>query len=253
MLPLKVRNVAFGQGIPKICVPMVGSDSALLREEAAMISAIDCDLAEWRVDYFEDVEDIEKVKITLREIHAILMEKPILFTFRSVREGGQKEIDSASYFELNKAIIATGEIDLVDVELFNDEKVVREIVKEAHANDVKVVISSHDFHKTPPKEEILKRLRRMQELGADMPKVAVMPQTAADVLVLLDATNTMKETYADRPFITMSMAGMGIISRLTGEIFGSALTFGAAKKASAPGQLNVADLRNILNLLHERI
>lgn len=86
-----------------------------------------------------------------------------------------------------------------------------------------------------------------------MLKIAVMPTNAADVLTLLDASNTMKEQYANRPIITMSMSGKGVISRLAGEVFGSALTFGAAKKASAPGQVSVAELRNILSLLHSSL
>jgi 3-dehydroquinate dehydratase I len=51
----------------------------------------------------------------------------------------------------------------------------------------------------------------------------------------------------------MSMAGKGVVSRLTGEVFGSALTFGAAKKASAPGQVPVQKLRSVLNLLHSNL
>ena len=46
-------------------------------------------------------------------------------------------------------------------------------------------------------------------------------------------------------------AGTGLISRLCGEVFGSALTFGAVGKASAPGQMNAADLNTVLNLIHE--
>ncbi len=61
----------------------------------------------------------------------------------------------------------------------------------------------------------------------------------------------MNEQYADRPIITMSMAGKGVISRLAGELFGSALTFGSAKRASAPGQVPVTELRKVLSLLHE--
>ncbi len=66
---------------------------------------------------------------------------------------------------------------------------------------------NHDFDKTPAKEEIIYRLRKMQEFGAYIPKIAVMPQTVGDLLILLDATYTMKTEYADRPFITMSMSG----------------------------------------------
>lgn len=47
----------------------------------------------------------------------------------------------------------------------------------------------------------------MQELDADIPKIAVMPQNKKDVLTLLSATEEMASEYADRPIITMSMAG----------------------------------------------
>ncbi len=112
-------------------------------------------------------------------------------------------------------------------------------------------MSNHDFFKTPAKEEIVSRLTKMTELNADLPKIAVMPQSEADVLTLLCATNEMKQKYADQPIITMSMAGMGVISRLAGEFFGSVLTFGAAKKASAPGQIAVEDLNTVLQILHK--
>ncbi|EPZ7798013.1 type I 3-dehydroquinate dehydratase, partial [Shigella flexneri] len=71
------------------------------------------------------------------------------------------------------------------------------------------------------------------------------------VLTLLAATLEMQEQYADRPIITMSMAKTGVISRLVGEVFGSAATFGAVKKASAPGQISVNDLRTVLTILHQ--
>ena len=79
----------------------------------------------------------------------------------------------------------------------------------------------------------------------------VMPQNKRDVLTLLAATEEMVTDYADRPVITMSMAGTGVISRLCGEVFGSSMTFGAAKKASAPGQMGVEDLSTVLGLLHK--
>ena len=48
-------------------------------------------------------------------------------------------------------------------------------------------------------------------------KIAVMPQNKRDVLTLLSATEEMVTDYADRPIITMSMAGTGVISRLCGK------------------------------------
>ena len=85
-----------------------------------------------------------------------------------------------------------------------------------------MVGSNHDFGGTPDKADLLFRLRKMQELGADIPKIAVMPRCPGDVIALLDATQEMSGKYADRPIITMSM-GAGVVSRLCGEYFGSAM------------------------------
>ncbi|MCM2536185.1 type I 3-dehydroquinate dehydratase [Neobacillus pocheonensis] len=248
-----VRGITIGEGAPKICVPMVGRTMAGLKEEAAFLKTVDLDLVEWRVDFFEDVEDIAKVKAALSEIRAILTDVPLVFTFRSAKEGGEKEVSTVFYMELNRLVAESGLVDIIDVELFNDEKAVKTLIEAAHANNVFVIISNHDFDKTPAKEEIVSRLRKAQELGGDLPKIAVMPTNTSDVLILLDATNTMNEQYADRPIITMSMAGKGVISRLAGEVFGSAMTFGAAKKASAPGQVPVTELRKFLELVHTNL
>ncbi len=245
-----VRGLTIGEGTPKICVPLVGETIAQLKEESAFLNTIDLDLVEWRVDFFDQVEDIEQVKEALVAIRAILPDTPLIFTFRSRKEGGNKEISTSFYLKLNKTIAETGLADIIDVELFNDESEVKKLIEGAHAKNVFVIISNHDFHGTPAKEEIVARLMKAQELGGDIPKIAVMPTSTADVLTLLDATNTMNEKYADRPFITMSMAGKGVISRLAGEVFGSAVTFGAANKASAPGQVAVKELRSVLNLIH---
>jgi 3-dehydroquinate dehydratase I len=247
---ITVKGITIGEGQPKICVSMIGSSVAQLLEEAEHIKILGADVVEWRVDFFEQVEQIDAVKEALREIRTVLSEIPMIFTFRSAKEGGEKEISPAYYFELNKSIVLTGLVDLIDIELFNEENDVKAIIEAAHAHEVFVILSNHDFHKTPPREEIISRLCKAQNLGGDISKIAVMPTSSADVLTLLDATNTMNEQFADRPFITMSMAGKGLISRLAGEVFGSALTFGAAKKASAPGQVPVKELRGVLNLLH---
>ena len=253
MNPVEVRNIKIGEGIPKICVPIVGVTKEDIINEAKTFDSIPVDVVEWRVDWFEGVFDIEKVKDVLVDLRAALKDTPILFTFRTSKEGGEKAIEPEVYAELNKAVAATGYVDLVDVEAFTGDEIVKEIIEAAHESGVKVVASNHDFDKPPDKDDIVGRLRKMQELGADIPKIAVMPQNKQDVLTLLAATEEMNRCYADRPIITMSMAGTGVISRLCGEVFGSALTFGAAKKASAPGQMGVEDLNTILHLLHKSL
>ena len=250
MNTIKVRDIEIGAGAPKIIVPIVGVTKEDILNEAKTFDSIPVDVVEWRVDWFEHVFEFDKVEDVLKELRTVLGNIPLLLTFRTKKEGGEKAIDTKDYKELNLRAAKTGYVDFIDVEIFTGDDVVREIIDGAHAAGVRVIASNHDFFKTPAKSDIIYRLRKMQDMGADIPKIAVMPQRKRDVLTLLCATEEMVTDYADRPIITMSMAGTGVISRLCGEVFGSSMTFGAAKKASAPGQMGVNDLNTVLDLLH---
>lgn len=253
MKTVLMKNVEFGAGIPKICIPIVGKNKEEIMEQAVGISQTSLDIVEWRMDWFEQVEDVQALKEMAKQLREVFINTPILATFRSRKEGGEKEISSEKYVEINVEIAKSGYVDAIDVELFTGDQEVATIVEKAHEAGVKVIMSNHDFDKTPSYDEIISRLRLMQEKNADIPKIAVMPKNTSDVLTLLQATNDMYTKYADRPIITMSMAGTGVISRLCGEVFGSCLTFGAYKKASAPGQMNVEDLKMMLTTLHNSL
>ena len=250
MNTVKVRNVVIGEGMPKICVPIVGVTKEAILDEARAITKLPADVVEWRIDWFEDVFDFAALEDVMKGLREVLGDMPILMTFRTSKEGGEKAIEDEVYADINIRAAQTGYVDMVDVEVFTGDEIVKRIIDGAHAAGVKVVASNHVFFKTADKDDIVGRLRKMQDLGADIPKIAVMPQNKKDVLTLLAATEEMANEYADRPIITMSMAGTGVISRLAGEVFGSALTFGAAAKASAPGQMGVEDLKKVLTILH---
>lgn len=248
---VEIRDVKLGEGKPKICVPLVGKDNEALLKEIKYLKTLCFDIVEWRMDYHEKVEEIKKMEEVVYLLRNELGDVPLLATFRSKKEGGERAVSDTYYKELNKVIIATGQIDLIDVELFMGEEIVSELVEYAHNRNVKVIISNHDFNQTPKQDEIVKRLCKMQTLGADLPKIAVMPESSQDVLTLLSATNEMVTEYANCPIITMSMSGVGVVSRLAGEIFGSALTFGAAREVSAPGQIPVEKLSGVLQIIHD--
>lgn len=248
-----IRGVAVGEGIPKICVPIVGKTKDEIIKAAEAMKKLPVDVAEWRADWFKDVFDREAVLDVLKELRNVLGETPLLFTFRTKKEGGEKSISENEYAELNLAVAESGLADLIDIEVFIGGNVAEKLIGTIHACGGKIVGSNHDFQKTPEKEEIIRRLRLMQDLGADIPKIAVMPKNKQDVLTLLAATEEMSRLYADRPIITMSMSGDGVISRLSGEVFGSALTFGSAGQASAPGQPEVKELSKMLEILHRSL
>lgn len=250
MKRIKVRNVVIGEGKPKICVSIIGETLAEIIESAEVICELPVDIVEWRADWFLDVKKWESVKLVLSEIRAVLGEKPLLFTFRTKEEGGQREIDKTVYEALCMNSAQSGMIDMLDVEAFFEEGMLTRIKETAQKVNVIVVASFHNFAETPSMEEMFERLMKMEEMGADIVKMAVMPHSERDVLRLLDVTLRMKERNGNVPVVTMSMDRKGMVSRISGEIFGSAITFGAVGIPSAPGQIEVCELDKILNLLH---
>jgi 3-dehydroquinate dehydratase-1 len=248
---VKARNLIIGEGRPKTIVPITGTtaDEALVQAEVIGASA-DTDVVEFRVDFLDVAMEPAKLAALGKQLPALLNGKPIISTFRTQAEGGKKAISDKAYADLYSTLLRAGFSDLIDVEMFRDAAVVKRLVDETHRAGAGVVMSSHDFSGTPEVAEMVSRLRRQQELGADILKLAVMPRDPADVLKLLSATWEMSSRYADRPLMTMSMAGNGVVSRLAGEIFGSAMCFGMIGRASAPGQVEVDKLSTTLDLIH---
>lgn len=253
MKTVKIRNLEIGTGAPKVIVPIVGKTRVEILSKGNELASIPLHVVEWRADFYEDVFQIPEVLETLKQLRAILGDIPILFTFRTKKEGGEKEISSADYTALNQAVAESGDADAVDVEIFSGDEVVAENIANIHNAGKIVVGSNHDFHRTPTQADLIYRLRKMQDMGADIPKIAVMPQSKDDVLTLLSATNEMTRYYADRPIITMSMSSTGVISRLCGEVFGSSMTFGAVGQVSAPGQIPVEQLNAATEIIHNAI
>lgn len=247
--PVRAKDVTIGDGVPAVVVPLLGGTTAELRAQVVGVSGHRADVVEWRVDHFSALRDTAAVLDAARALARLLGPVPLLVTCRTSAEGGAADLDPDAYGELLSALASSGSADLLDVEHRHRTDVVAAAVTAAHHHGVGVIASEHHFDGTPPAEEIVGRLRTMQELGADVAKIAVMPRTRADVLTLLDATREMTEKYADIPVITMSMGQLGVVSRLAGHLFGSAATFASAGAASAPGQVDVEDLRAVLDVL----
>ena len=238
----KVKGVTIGSGRPKICAPLTGTTREALLREAILAREAGADLVEWRIDYYQEVFDEAKVKETLVLIHEMLEGLPLLLTFRTLSEGGSRDI----------SMIDTELVDLIDMELFKIESLEKGLLEEIHQRKIPLVISNHDFKETPADPVLLYRLNMMEHFGASIGKIAVMPNNERDVLRLMELTRRA-HAFVSIPLVTMSMGELGMVSRLAGNVTGSAITFGAldVDHTSAPGQLPVRELRNILNLLHE--
>ena len=256
MQTVTLKNLTLGTGTPKIIVSLMAQDFDAVTQEAECYrtaSGADFDILEWRVDFFRHVATTEEVLAAGLALREAFPETPLLFTFRSRHEGGEVELPLAQYRALLCAAAQSQLFDAIDLELFSgntDEEVLLPVLATAREHNVLTVMSSHDFGKTPSEKEILSRLLRMEALGADIAKIALMPQKREDVLTLLSASIAYSERPSARPLITMSMGGIGVASRVIGELTGSCATFGALRRASAPGQMNISELRTVLTALH---
>ncbi len=259
-----IRDTLIGEGRPKICASIVAGTFEGIIAKAGVIRGLPVDIAEWRVDWFAEafgesrearltMEAVKTITRTLGALKEALGGLPLLFTFRTAAEGGERAMPPGDYEELNLMAAESGGVDLVDVELFTTGNRMQAIADAVHMNQVLVVGSSHDFDKTPPQKELVRRMCLMQDQGADIVKAAVMPRSMADVLTLLAATAEMRERHPQTPVAMMSMGALGVVSRLAGESFGSALTFGAAGRASAPGQVGVEELAGVLEVIHNAV
>lgn len=247
----QVKNIRIGEGKPKICVPLVSYTLLEIIEEIEVIKKYPVDIIEWRMDMYQDIKDINKTMSALQQIRELLADIPLLCTFRTVYEGGKTVLSISEYMKLNSLIITSGNTDIIDIELSQAQETIAFYISLAKEYNVKVLLSNHDFEKTPTKKEIIHRLLSMQNLGCDIAKIAVMPSNKKDVLTLLDATATMDEEHATIPIVTMSMQDIGRISRFTGELFGSSMTFASVKNTSAPGQIDITELHKLLSLVHK--
>ncbi|MGN0363823.1 MAG: type I 3-dehydroquinate dehydratase [Bilifractor sp.] len=239
------NGVVIGEGVPKICVPITGTDREAVLAQAREVVLAEPDLAEWRADCFAGLQNREEMAELLIQLQDILGEIPLLFTCRTVREGGRGQLSAEDYRSLLLWAAGRPEISLVDVEGMNPEVNAGILISRIRELGMPVIASYHNFSRTPKKADLELIFQRLEQTGADILKVAVMPKKPKDVMRLMNVT---AQVHADLPcpVITMSMGDMGKISRISGHITGSAVTFGTCGEASAPGQMPVTELKKLL-------
>ncbi|MEB6677390.1 type I 3-dehydroquinate dehydratase [Acinetobacter haemolyticus] len=230
----------------KTIVPITAKTKEQAIAQAKVIAANqDADLAEFRIDLLDFAADTKQVIALGHELKKVLGNKPVIATIRTHNEGGQLTISDADYGKTYQAYLKQPFMDMLDIEMFRDQQVVKNTVQLAHDKKVLVVMSNHDFKKTPSEDEIVKRLLKQDELGADILKIAVMPQNKQDVFTLMNATLKVSQ-LSNKPLLTMSMGKLGTISRIATANMGGSFSFGMIGEASAPGQIDVTQLKQLL-------
>lgn len=247
---LKIKNKILGEGKPLVCVSVMDSKKEDIVSEVKRLVEKNAEMIEWRVDAFEGVQSPNAVREVLKEIAPVIVDTIFVFTFRSKEQGGMCSLKSESVYDLHQIAAESKVVDFIDVEYFYTEDADVE-VHELQRMGAKVITSHHDFHETPSSDVLFMLLEQMKHSNADIVKLAMMPNSTEDVLRLLSETNHFHKRYPQQPLITMSMGTLGVVSRVSGETFGSCVTFGAGKNASAPGQLPMEQLQEILTALEQ--
>ena len=236
-------RASFSKDRPGICVPVSGrnaSELALSIERAAGHSP---DLLEWRFDGLEH-QDAAAVKACSNLFKELAQGIYTVFTCRTSLEGGAG--DPEDYGAVCLAAAGAGAFDAIDVEAHRDPETVKEIVEHAHALGMDVIASWHDFSGTPSTDELVENALLADRAGGDILKLAVMPDGADDVKVLKEAADRIQR-LTDKRLIIIAMGEAGRVTRVSPREFGSCITFASAGKASAPGQIEIDELRRIMN------
>ncbi|WP_343683225.1 type I 3-dehydroquinate dehydratase [Acinetobacter baylyi] len=241
-----VKNLNIGDLPVKTLVPITAKTREQALAQAKVIAENkDADIAEFRIDLLEFASDTKKVIALGQELNQILKDKPLLATIRTSNEGGKLKVTDQEYEKIYSEYLKKPFMQLLDIEMFRDQAVVAKLTKLAHQKKVLVVMSNHDFDKTPSEQEIVSRLLKQDQMGADILKIAVMPKSKQDVFTLMNATLKVSE-QSTKPLLTMSMGRLGTISRIATANMGGSLSFGMIGEASAPGQIDVTALKQFL-------
>lgn len=247
---LVIKNHIFSGEKPTICVPVVASSDAAILESIEKCIAAGVELIEFRADYYENLLDIEKLLLLVKKISALCKDTAVLFTIRTKAEGGEIDISEEDYKKILLAISHDHHIDLVDCEL---DKVsdFGQFVSSLQDEGVKVVASHHNFAYTYPKAEIINIYERMLAGGADIQKIAMMPKSKEDALLLMSSAIDFNDKHEDSLLVAISMGELGQITRICSGYINSCITFATIENSSAPGQISYENMKEIYSkVLH---
>ncbi|MCP5053231.1 MAG: type I 3-dehydroquinate dehydratase [bacterium] len=144
----------------------------------------------------------------------------------------------------------------VDIEIESGADFKQEIIKTARRHLRKVIISCHNYEKTPAKAELEQVLNRCFSEGADIAKIACLVHSEADSARILslydyDLSDAPGESPNRRQILALGMGEKGKITRVAAPLLGAPFTFAAtsAGKETAAGQLDLETLGLIYEML----
>jgi len=224
--PVSIGPVQLGQ-IPRVVAII---DEFIDMNHIKDLAKIGVDILEIRIDLLGC--DIPSLCLFVDKIKKFTG-FPCIATVRQTEQNRDKRLD------IFKAVIPF--VDAVDIEI--DSSIAHQVI--AHAQTKTIIVSDHDFDKTPDISHLESITAKADLFGAHIIKIATMARHQHDVVRLLEFTSICK-----RPLVTIAMGELGNITRVLAPVFGSLFTYGFVKKPVAPGQMQVSKLIEELRLYY---
>ena len=200
----------------------------------------DADIIEWRADFLAKDEVLTVAPAIFEKFSG----RELIFTLRTIDEGGNIELTDDEYISTIKEISTIYQPDYIDFEYFSHKNRFEEMLDFPN-----LVLSYHNFQETP--ENMMEILSELTSLSPKVVKVSVMAHTEQDVLDLMNYTRGFKTLNPEQEYVTISMGKMGKVSRITSDVTGSSWSFASLDEASAPGQISLSNMKKIREILDE--
>ena len=193
------------------------------------------DYVEVRLDFLKKEQIPKALEIIKKDLNKIVC------TLRPKTEGGRFEGNEKERISIIK-LISEYNPYLLDIE-YNTLKKNKELVKYLKSTKTKLLVSWHDFKKTPKNTELQNKIKQMSKFSRNVKIVSTAKST--------DDSTRMLELYSKKGknnLISFAMGDAGKISRILCLYLGSPYTYVSLGKAVAPGQFSIDEVNDIINL-----
>jgi 3-dehydroquinate dehydratase-1 len=218
----------------KTCVSVAETTPAKTKK-TLKIALLKSDFVEIRFDFLRKEQVPETLEMIKKDLSRIVC------TLRPKTEGGKFSGNEKERVAILK-LIAEYNPFLLDVE-FNTLKKNSDLVKYLKSTKTKLLVSWHDFKKTPKSTELKKKINQMSKFSSNVKIVSTAKST--------DDSTRMLELYSKKGknnLISFAMGDFGRISRILCLYLGSPYTYVSLGKPVAPGQFSVDEVKKITNL-----
>jgi len=218
----------------KTCIS-IGEDTPKKIRTKLKVALKKSDYVEIRLDFLESEEVPKTLEIIKKDLNKVVC------TLRPKTEGGKFTGNEKERISIIK-LIAEYNPFLLDIE-FNTLNKNKELFKYLKSTKTKLLVSWHDFKKTPKNADLKNKIKQMSKFSNNVKIVSTAKST--------DDSTRMLELYKNKGknnLISFAMGDFGRISRILCLYLGSPYTYVSLGKAIAPGQFSVDEVKKIINL-----